>query len=454
MADVVVLLATYFRAAIDTTSLRNAVIEPLLADVILLLTHDNETDVASSTISEKISGLKPIARLAFEAQKSTHELGLILEASPSWPRLLAAYTMRGICSSKRTSTAGYSCATKRIGSSGNSFLAPLIGHHSLNVLRQLYMQSRVFALLREHERGARGGREYQAVVWTRTEFRWLRPHPSLALLEAPLRCVWVPLEEDYGGLNDRHALMPRAAARGYLGRWDALLDDSIFQVLPCRANGTTCAESSERYLAETLRYHRLPVCRFPPMAHLVCCVNDRLNCFKLGCYGPLAVKADVRPLEAPLVQSLRLLGHDMTFEPRKSITTTGFVSLTNRSDNIRLMRLSDTSGKYHQELASAVFHTAASLWPGARLVRREGLKFPHGGAYAFSEPADILMVDLPSVTSLSLIAHFHRLAYTKVTERGSELSWTVLSVAGKWHGKWAAQLRPSHNHYNVSHNHS
>jgi hypothetical protein len=37
--------------------------------------------------------------------------------------------------------------------------------------------------------------------------------------------VWVPSGEDYyGGVNDRHAVLSRAAAEIYMRRWDLITD--------------------------------------------------------------------------------------------------------------------------------------------------------------------------------------------------------------------------------------
>ena len=50
-----------------------------------------------------------------------------------------------------------------------------------------------------------------------------------ASLRSQPRCdVWIPLSEDYGGVNDRHALMSRAAADSYLSRFEAVLPNVRF----------------------------------------------------------------------------------------------------------------------------------------------------------------------------------------------------------------------------------
>ena len=121
---------------------------------------------------------------------------------------------------------------------GNSYLAPVFGNPALHVLHQLRAQSRLYRLLLQSE-AARASRcastaarlraravsplqpktcphshpravhRYASVVWSRLDFFWLRPHPPLRLLSSC--ALWVPLAEDSGVLNDRHAMM---AVRG------------------------------------------------------------------------------------------------------------------------------------------------------------------------------------------------------------------------------------------------
>ena len=94
-------------------------------------------------------------------------------------------------------------------------------------------------------------------------------------------CVWTPLGEDYAGLNDRHALVSRDAAPIYLGRWDALMDGRIFDILPCLRSRTVCAQSSERLLSVMIAHHNLTSCRFPPVAFLQCCGSEaKGSCYK------------------------------------------------------------------------------------------------------------------------------------------------------------------------------
>ena len=112
---------------------------------------------------------------------------------------------------------------------------------------------------------------------------WLIPHPSVHRLQ-PSSCVWVPIEEDYGGINDRHALLDRTGASAYLGRWNMLLSGKVLDIAPCMRE-RQCTQSSERLTAATIIYHNLTVCRFPSAAFLQCCRDaHRGVCYKTACH--------------------------------------------------------------------------------------------------------------------------------------------------------------------------
>ena len=96
---------------------------------------------------------------------------------------------------------------------------------------------------------------YDYIVHSRLEFVWLRPHPPLRVLRnlAP-RCVWVPGDDDYGGLNDRHAVVPRALADVYFSRYDRVIDGRLLQPPSCWSEGAACGLTSERYTAPRSSY--------------------------------------------------------------------------------------------------------------------------------------------------------------------------------------------------------
>ena len=324
-------------------NIRQNVIEPLRADVLMALTYRTDdacNSTSSCNLDARFAGLGPIAALQLERQLTTMEFAEKLEQRESWEvmwRHFEAGPFR--CRRHRAPNAPahtYSCARMR--ENGNAFTAPVVGNPALHVLHEQYAQSRLLRMLAAEE--ARRSARYDAIVWTRLEFHWLHPHPPLhlplptAAAAAPTRpasssssaaaaaaaaaairgalagaaagggstnssldlaaCpVWSPRGEDYGGLNDRHAALSRDAAAVYLGRWD-LLDSGALNRVPQLCcpwfNGTLDnqtrlgAISSERLLAVLLLHFRLTSCRFPPFAYLLCCdVGGRASCNKRGC---------------------------------------------------------------------------------------------------------------------------------------------------------------------------
>eukprot|EP00966_Prymnesium_polylepis_P243486 5630534-Prymnesium_polylepis.1 len=158
---------------------------------------------------------------------------------------------------------------------GHTFATPLFGTPQRNDLKNLYVQARSLRLAAELEQHR--GRRYAYIAWSRVELEWIAPHPPLHHLAAQPECVWVPLGEDYAGLNDRHGIMAREHATAYFGRWDGLIDGSICDAHPCfnRTNSTLCGQTNERYLSLHLAYHQKAVCRFPPTGFLSCCDRSR-----------------------------------------------------------------------------------------------------------------------------------------------------------------------------------
>ena len=135
------------------------------------------------------------------------------------------------------------------------------------------MHWRVHRMLQQHEATARGA--VRLCGWSRLEYTWLRAHPSIDVLReasrlSTPRCgLWVPLEEDYAGINDRHGFMDARVADVYFSRFEALMTGHVLNVLQCMRQGI-CAQSSERYLAATISYRNVTLCRFPPTGFLSC----------------------------------------------------------------------------------------------------------------------------------------------------------------------------------------
>lgn len=201
----------------------------------------------------------------WEAETSIAFLYRLFARAPHWSRVVRAYNATGRCT--RQGSMRLRCDHVFL---GNSVFSPLIG--STNVLRQLYTLRRC----------ARMPSTQQAshLVHSRLDFRWLAPHP-----DPPIDAIFVPTGEDYyGGLNDRHAVVPRAHVRAYMHRFDALLDGRIMELDPQLRRGVVrngLTTQDEVFLRNVLR--DVPVRRFPSVAFLECC---RLGgaCFSRRCY--------------------------------------------------------------------------------------------------------------------------------------------------------------------------
>ena len=251
----------WWRSAYNGHNLAARLLPPLHApDVLLALTAmphvDGCSSVESCKLHERFAALRSGAatlQIDLETQLSAQELLALLQAAPTWPVIEAAFNSSGGCTRRCTVGASPSCsyACTKLKERGNSYLAPVFGNPSLHVLHELRAQSRLYRLLLQSE-AARGNR-YASVVWSRLDFFWLRPHPPLRLLSSC--ALWVPLAEDSGGLNDRHAMMSREVADVYFSRYDSIFDGRLLDVQPAYREGTLQGQSSERCVPPLLTIH-------------------------------------------------------------------------------------------------------------------------------------------------------------------------------------------------------
>ena len=189
------------------SNLRKYLVEPLQADVLLLLTYrwdDSCNSTSSCRLQEKLSGLWPsVTRLVLEPMVSMDELLYTLERLPHWSRILRAANLTrhpaqgarqraplyNTCvrdlSWSSSKDVGFSQQTSKptvqigrspykcdgLHSGGNTIFAPVIGPTRLNLLWQLHGLSRLRQLLRDQERDA--GSRYDRVVVTRVDYHWL-----------------------------------------------------------------------------------------------------------------------------------------------------------------------------------------------------------------------------------------------------------------------------------------
>ena len=179
-------------------------------------------------------------------------------------------------------------------------------------------------------------RPYARVIVSRLDYVWLAPgHPPLASLAEG--CAWIPNVEDYGGLNDRHAVLSRAHAHAYLGRWRMLMDGSLMALHPQLKRGTASGLSGERSLAALLFALNVPVCRFAPTAFLACCTASSSSTgghAPSRCHNPRCTRVRVSKTHLPA----------SSFMSDASI---------------------DARGKYVGEVRASVLHAFALRLPGA-----------------------------------------------------------------------------------------
>ena len=274
-------------------NLRKQLVEPLDADVHMALTFRVEENCSSADgwcgIHERLSGLMPAANISMEVMPSTRLLARTMEELPHWNDVILSFNnSRRTCFRNPTwryetapdNSSPYLCIHLH-NTQYNTIFAPVIGKSTLNVLRQAHAMSRCLGMFAAAETVR--GVQYTRVLHTRMEFIWLRPHPPLSLLDST--CMWVPDSQDWGGLNDRHAVLNREHAEFYMARWDMIIDGRVMQNNPDLQARKCCGTiSDERWLLGLTQYHRIPVCRFPATAFLGCCnAATWNNCFKKIC---------------------------------------------------------------------------------------------------------------------------------------------------------------------------
>ena len=299
--------------------------------------REREAPARTACLLRRLEGLRPFARVRVDPMLTKPQLRRLVSASPNWPRVSSAFreenTMAGV-----------------------TIWAPLLGNGNLSVLRELHDYSRVLSVLKAHERIARAGRPYKRVVFSRLEFEWLADHPPISLLPSAGGVVWLPSGGVSSGLNDRHALMDRAAADVYFRRWELLFSPRLFQIVPSRV---VMREGPELLLLAALAAHRLRVRYFPSTMMLGCCGRRSLALRR--CYG----------LRVCITRTVRLRGG------RREVTA-----------------------KYFDELKFAERHAAALSCPGARFapVGGEAWRKQEKRSAYHREPAVVIVLPAPTLS--------------------------------------------------------
>ena len=369
-------------------SIRENLIRPLNADAIASFhtQHDDEcTSSASCSIHDRLRAMLPFTRLDLWRMQTIEELVASMESLPHWPQVAKAYRQGGKIKCQRTP--GWRNATEdgppyRCEGlfHSNTIFSPVIG--STYNLLELQGLHRCYGALESVEN--MHAMRYERVVHTRIEYFWLHPHPPLSLLD-PAH-VWLPFGEDYGGgVNDRHAVLNRRAARSYFTRWQCIMSEQCIMSLdPQLRSGVVrnaYAAQGDFFLRATLRRYNHSVRRFAGVAALRCCDG---KCFSHACYKrALPTSRAVRSLilaqpsgadlEADADAVARSAfgggGSSRNFSSGGGGDSSDEI-MTKTFGSVKLGLADLASGKYRDELEMAIQHTIALRLPGGRFVLR------------------------------------------------------------------------------------
>ena len=369
-------------------SVRAHVISPLRADLLLYLTYRHNEgcgSIETCGLASRLAKL-PVTRMELEQMPTIGELLAELEQLPHWPRILRAFNSsrhwrgfqrvvvdgktyldhsrpRNVTCVRRPWHDGDERRMHDLGMPaspyvceglkewGNTIFAPVIGPSNFNTLWQIHAQQRVHRLLVSQER--RRHAPYSRVIVSRIDYTWVTDHPPLHLMHAS--CAWIPEAEDYGGLNDRHAVLSRAHADAYLSRWELIRTGRLLELLPqLRSGGGVSGLSGERALSALLHALDVPVCRFPPTSFLACCASSTPD-------GEVDDGNLQKPQRGARASSSPRRCHNAKCT-RIRVATTSLLE----GSTISSVGPLEVKGKYMGELRSAVLHGLALQLPGAR----------------------------------------------------------------------------------------
>lgn len=158
-------------------------------------------------------------------------------------------------------------------------------------LNQMYSLRWCLQMVEQHEAAAEASRgqawSYDWIIKSRLDNVWEVQHLPLQLFSKEF--IWIPEGHDWGGLNDRHALVPRSpssrrALQGpsqvYFNGWSWLtttkavgtIQDAFWNVNMCEDRNRFSAPclNHESWLWARLGVTHLPVSRFPNTAWSLC----------------------------------------------------------------------------------------------------------------------------------------------------------------------------------------
>ena len=194
----------------DGLDARRFLVDPLGADVFVAGTYlANDCASGGECLLQRLRHLQPLTGVQLAPMLTHEQLVAHAHSAPAFDPISRAFKVKETFK-------------------GLNLFAPVLGNPNVSCMRELHDLHRVFALITAHERSR--GAAYGRLIFSRLEFRWLAPHPPLALLEPEV--LWVPSGQNVNGVNDRHAVMHRMHAPTYFGRWELLLSDQLLKARP------------------------------------------------------------------------------------------------------------------------------------------------------------------------------------------------------------------------------
>eukprot|EP00803_Ostreobium_quekettii_P000246 evm.model.scf_77.5 EVM.evm.TU.scf_77.5 scf_77:110753-114312(-) len=169
----------------------------------------------------------------------------------------------------------------------DNFLAPADGRPG-GCLYQYRSRSKCLDLVVERE--VETGLKYHRVVFARPDMEYLYDVPPLRLLDPGY--TWIPTGEDWGGINDRSAIIAREHAETYFRLWEVILNGTALQQLRERV-GPKGSMNAEAFMWMQMQIHGVKVGRYSAVAAIVCCLRSK------GCNHSHTTCADGRKYKYP-----------------------------------------------------------------------------------------------------------------------------------------------------------
>uniref|UniRef100_A0A7S3FK20 Uncharacterized protein n=1 Tax=Haptolina ericina TaxID=156174 RepID=A0A7S3FK20_9EUKA len=267
-------------------------------------------------------------------------------------------------------------------------------------MRELADLSAVLSLVEAHE--AERGTPYRILIYSRLEFDWWLDHPPLRLLSP--RRVWVPSGQNIGGLNDRHAVVPREFGPAYFRRWELLLSAQLLQAIPIEA---MLHGSSEDFLDGALQHAGVKVGEFPNGAVLSCCSQGQ-RCYNGQTCFTMELSSDPEPI---LLDEIRAKARRAQ-QGTSSMEGGGILPAASPALFVR--------GKYRAEVHSLVLHLRWLMCSGARYAAwPASLVGRWGGHMQLAIVVPVGWRSIPQFALNRLIMLEHSAPFTRARRGGS-----------------------------------